>query len=1340
MWWKEDHRGETRTNRVASMKRYASLLLIMAIRLLFVSGVVEANAQCIPPPSGMTAWWPLDETAGPTANDIATGGVNNAGTWMNSPVPVTGMVAGALSFSGSNSVDVPDQAELNFGTGDFSIDLWIKTTAASGAKPIVDKRTGSVPNVTGYILFLSNGYLGSQIGDGAGYNNCVTTAGFVADGNWHHVAVTVDRNNTSGWRHYVDGSAVATPCNPTGYQGSLTNTAPFVMARNLLTPSQTFAGTLDEIDLFNRVLDSTEIRSIWAAGSFGKCKDTCYATGDIDGNGTPLTVADLSYLVAFLHGTGPAPNPLYLADLDGNCFIDTFDINKFQCYLSSGMSCFPTYPVPTCCNVSACPLVYDAPWAAATLTSTVPPYQWHVKAVSTPMMYNKSFSLFGRSWLNSVGLNGQLDHDINDNTNSTIGITTDNIVVELMDHQFLNFNLPSTVTEVPAHTGSPNHVINWTLGTYTKTFPKTSIGCFNYDISNPWGLPFSLGVSGNLYTWGLGRAAIALQAPGPTYGTAGVRGEGKLDASVSIVRNLWLAKLKGTAGVVGNVAVKALLAIQSGAPQLTFDHCIDVDAYLEAAYKWRWGKWHSVRLQWNLFTSGTCPLPPPPKGTTTNPDSVWFHIIPEDSVWYELPSAARSVNGQKVMAAFIHADAASSENLYYSLYAGKGWSAPIKGSFDNLPKRDVSLTAFGASKFAAGYVQSSNPGSRPDSVSMTTLVNDQKTQEINVAMYNDVTNTWAVTPITSDTYPDGFPDIAGSSNRIYLTFLRNTSGDPMNADSQKVYFTMYKQDTGWIPIKRITTQVGMSLDPQVAIDASNGTACIVYIEDTDANLSTPIDRRLRMVRIDANGNETGGVTTVPTSLGPTDPALAISSTGGIVTAYSYCSFIRDTNEIVYDTSGFGDLSVVGTSIMKGGGWGTYPVGNTPSTIHGALPKLVISEDTAHLIYRSLEFRDSLFNDGELSHATFNLTGGSEWSSPNTLTDDTYRTWPADAVLDQSGALHIFYQNETGVTPTFPHGWDQIYDTTIASYVPGDMNHDGQVNITDAVYGITYIFAGGPAPNPLGAGDVDCNGFVNISDVVYLINYIFSGGPAPNANCKGGSSPADGGAILNRLAPKTATLKLAVSDDATTSVKLATVNMHTDAEIAGAQLEFKVSSGNVGDVVFQTTERTRNLQLFSGVVDGKLRVGLVDMSGEQVIAAGDGPILSFDSKGGETDLELISAVVCDRNAKELNVSIESIQKESTLPKQYSLSQNYPNPFNPSTEIAFAMPKAGEVRIDVINMLGQTVKTLTSGVRAAGNHRVTWDGTNEHGNDVSSGVYFYRIVSNDYTTSKKMVLLK
>ena len=72
--------------------------------------------------------------------------------------------------------------------------------------------------------------------------------------------------------------------------------------------------------------------------------------------------------------------------------------------------------------------------------------------------------------------------------------------------------------------------------------------------------------------------------------------------------------------------------------------------------------------------------------------------------------------------------------------------------------------------------------------------------------------------------------------------------------------------------------------------------------------------------------------------------------------------------------------------------------------------------------------------------------------------------------------------------------------TFPAFVCGDANGDGSVDISDAVYLIQYIFASGPAPNPLLAGDANCDLAVDISDAVYLIAYIFGGGPQPCAGC------------------------------------------------------------------------------------------------------------------------------------------------------------------------------------------------------------------------------------------------
>jgi hypothetical protein len=71
---------------------------------------------------------------------------------------------------------------------------------------------------------------------------------------------------------------------------------------------------------------------------------------------------------------------------------------------------------------------------------------------------------------------------------------------------------------------------------------------------------------------------------------------------------------------------------------------------------------------------------------------------------------------------------------------------------------------------------------------------------------------------------------------------------------------------------------------------------------------------------------------------------------------------------------------------------------------------------------------------------------------------------------------------------------------VEGYVCGDADGNGTVNVSDAVYLLNYIFAGGPEPDPPAAGDVDCNAIVNISDAVYLLAYVFAGGPEPCANC------------------------------------------------------------------------------------------------------------------------------------------------------------------------------------------------------------------------------------------------
>ncbi len=82
----------------------------------------------------------------------------------------------------------------------------------------------------------------------------------------------------------------------------------------------------------------------------------------------------------------------------------------------------------------------------------------------------------------------------------------------------------------------------------------------------------------------------------------------------------------------------------------------------------------------------------------------------------------------------------------------------------------------------------------------------------------------------------------------------------------------------------------------------------------------------------------------------------------------------------------------------------------------------------------------------------------------------------------------------------------------------------------------------------------------------------------------------------------------------------------------------------------------------------------------------------------------------------------------------------NPFNPSTTISYFLPQRSQVRLQVFNLLGQPVRTLAEGEQAAGAHSITWDGTDDKGKILSSGIYFYRLQSKDYFEVNKMLLLK
>lgn len=96
--------------------------------------------------------------------------------------------------------------------------------------------------------------------------------------------------------------------------------------------------------------------------------------------------------------------------------------------------------------------------------------------------------------------------------------------------------------------------------------------------------------------------------------------------------------------------------------------------------------------------------------------------------------------------------------------------------------------------------------------------------------------------------------------------------------------------------------------------------------------------------------------------------------------------------------------------------------------------------------------------------------------------------------------------------------------------------------------------------------------------------------------------------------------------------------------------------------------------------------------------------------------------------------------TVIPLAYELEQNVPNPFNPATRIRFALPLAGHVKLTVYDLQGRLIRKLFDGHREAGIFVTDWNGENDDGNSVASGVYFYRLQATGFTDQKKMVLLR
>lgn len=261
-------------------------------------------------------------------------------------------------------------------------------------------------------------------------------------------------------------------------------------------------------------------------------------------------------------------------------------------------------------------------------------------------------------------------------------------------------------------------------------------------------------------------------------------------------------------------------------------------------------------------------------------------------------------------------------------------------------------------------------------------------------------------------------------------------------------------------------------------------------------------------------------------------------------------------------------------------------------------------------------------------------------------------------------------------------------------------------------------------------DVNGDGFTaSIADLVALLGIIVSGG------------------VPRRVPGGSASAVLFTQQISRQNGRLSTdVYVNSEAELGGALLTFALDSGHPGysnandntpgRVLLSPELADAGILLKSRVTGDTLRVL---MYSESSGAIGGGRRLLFSLEYAETSAALLKAELATTQGAVVVTRI-SDGPRAALPVTFRLNQNYPNPFNPSTKITFALERPSRVSLNIYDILGRAVRELVDEDLSAGEHLVAWNGADESGAAVASGVYVYRLSVDGQAVSRKMTLLK
>ena len=205
------------------------------------------------------------------------------------------------------------------------------------------------------------------------------------------------------------------------------------------------------------------------------------------------------------------------------------------------------------------------------------------------------------------------------------------------------------------------------------------------------------------------------------------------------------------------------------------------------------------------------------------------------------------------------------------------------------------------------------------------------------------------------------------------------------------------------------------------------------------------------------------------------------------------------------------------------------------------------------------------------------------------------------------------------------------------------------------------------------------------------------------------------------------------------------NLTAEVTDNNVELNWEIPATNLN--LTQENDNLLNSNLKQIDRDNRVQTGYkIFRDNEEIVAVNDIDVFTYTDEELENgDYEYYVIAVYETGESEpsdtVDVTVDYVSAgNAVVPELTALNGNYPNPFNPDTTIRYQVSKAGKIKIVIFNLKGQIVKTLVDAKMKSGYHIVEWNGNDDFGNSVSSGIYFYKMNTDEYSEMKKMILMK